>query len=149
MPTVIIYTDEWIDDGRNQKHRGCTANYSQCLQATVATVIRLMASSILANILLSCYPSLCRCGFMTVKLRARSSACIDYITICAVPRPSTGLLSWNLEPQKLILRAFSDFSRKLAPPKITCHMVSYILIRFHRASHFSQWITGSYVMSII
>ena len=139
MPTVIIYTGEWIDDGRNQKHRGCTANYSQCLQATVATVIQL----------LSCYPSLCRCGFMTVKLRARSSLCIDYITICAVPRPSTGLLSRNLEPQKLILRAFSDFSRKLAPPKITCHMVSYILICFHRASHFSQWITGSYVMSII
>ena len=33
------------------------------------------------------------------------------------------LLSRNLIPQKLILRAFSDFPRKLAPTKITCHTV--------------------------
>ena len=37
--------------------------------------------------------------------------------------PWTGLLSQNLKPQELIRRAFSDFSRKLAPLKITCHMV--------------------------
>ena len=39
------------------------------------------------------------------RLWARSSACIDYIT-CAVPHPWTGLLSQNLKPWKLILRAF-------------------------------------------
>ena len=40
-----------------------------------------------------------------------------------MPRPWTGLLSQNLKPQKLILRAFPDFPQKLAPPKITHHTV--------------------------
>jgi hypothetical protein len=55
---------------------------------------------------------------------------VDYIIFCAVPRPWTagpGLLSRNLKPRKLILRAFSDFSRKLAPPKITRYAVYYRL----------------------
>ena len=33
------------------------------------------------------------------------------------------VLSRNLKPRKLILRAFSDFPRKLAPTKITRHTV--------------------------
>ena len=48
----------------------------------------------------------------------RAHACIDYIMVCAVPRPWIELLSQNLKPRKLILRAFSDFPQKLAPPKL-------------------------------
>jgi hypothetical protein len=58
--------------------------------------------------------------------RARSRACIDYIIVCAAPHPWTGLLSWYLKPQKLIQRAFSDFPRKVAPLKITHHMISTV-----------------------
>ena len=52
-------------------------------------------------------------------------ACIDYI-VCSALRPWTGLLSRNLKPRKLILRASSDFPRKLAPLKITRHTVCVI-----------------------
>ncbi len=34
------------------------------------------------------------------------------------------MLSRNLKPRKLILRAFSGFPRNLAPPKITRHTVA-------------------------
>ena len=40
--------------------------------------------------------------------------CIDY---CSALHLWTGLLSRNLKPRKLILRASSDFPRKLAPLK--------------------------------
>jgi hypothetical protein len=58
--------------------------------------------------------------------QARSRVHFDYIMVCAVPHPWTGLLSRNLKARKLILRAFSDFPRKLAPPKITRHTVLHV-----------------------
>ena len=76
------------------------------------------------NILLShaIYPTKSLCSDKR-KSRARLSTCIDYIIDNAVLRPWTGLLSRNLNPRKLILRAFSDFLQKLVPPKIIHHMV--------------------------
>ena len=64
--------------------------------------------------------------------------CIDYIIICAVPRPWTGLLSQKLKPQKLILKAFSNFSRKLAPTNIThltVHLSTSLGIRGSEVNH--------------
>jgi hypothetical protein len=49
---------------------------------------------------------------------------VDYMIFCVATRPWTGLVSRNLKPRKLILRAFSDFPRNLAPPKITRHTVA-------------------------
>ena len=43
MPTVIWYHD----DGRGHRYRDSAANTFQCVQATVATVIQLIASSTL------------------------------------------------------------------------------------------------------
>ena len=40
--------------------------------------------------------------------------------------PLDWLLSRNLKPRKLSLRAFLDFPRKLAPTKITRHMVTIL-----------------------
>ena len=65
------------------------------------------------NILLShvICPSLCRYGLVTKKI---VSAYIDYIIVlCSSAMPLDWLLSRNLKPRKLILRAFSDFPRKL------------------------------------
>ena len=71
------------------------------------------------NILLShaICPSLFRYGLVQRRLRAKLSACIDYIIACAA------LLLWNLKPQKLILRAFLDVPRKFVPTKIIRHTV--------------------------
>ena len=44
--------------------------------------------------------------------------------LCSSATPLYWLLSRNLKPRKLILRAFSDFPRKLNPAKITRHTVS-------------------------
>jgi hypothetical protein len=107
MPTVY--------DGRGQKHRGSATNFS----AIIATVIQLMASSsqILFYLML----------FVQISLQKwlgdKERVSISYIIVYAALHHCTGLLSRNLKPRKLILRAFSDFPRKLAPPKITRHTV--------------------------
>ena len=54
---------------------------------------------------------------------ARSRSCIIWLSLAQRHTRWPGLLSQNLKPWKLIQRTFSDFSRKLAPPKITRHTV--------------------------
>ena len=96
------------------------------------------------NILLShtfC-PSLCRYMYGSVTKKI-VSVCIDYIIVCAAgPRPwimdwllSPSMLSRNLKPRKLILRAFSDIPRKLDPMKITRHTVQKLYLYHSTLNH--------------
>jgi hypothetical protein len=65
------------------------------------------------NILLFC-PSFLQ---KWLRYRARWRAHINYIIVYAAPHPWTGFAVTKLKPRKLILRAFSDFPRKLVPPE--------------------------------
>ena len=67
----------------------------------------------------------------------------DYIIVCALPRPWTGLLSRNLKSPKLILRAFSDFPRELAPPKIPPYSMRPPCRAANRRLVYS-WIVGTF-----
>ena len=55
--------------------------------------------------------------------------------LCSSATPLDWLLSRNLKPRKLILRAFSDFPRKLDPTKITRHTVFIISVCAVSQSH--------------
>jgi hypothetical protein len=115
-----------IDEGRGQKHRGSAATCSLCL-ASNNRYCHPADGVFDTNILLS--HAICP-SFLQKWLgyRARSRARIDYIIICAAPHPWTGLLPRKFKPQKLILRAFSDFSwklpaiRKLSVASIVCEV---------------------------
>ena len=117
--------EELSYDGRGHKHRGSTANTFHAVLARNGSHCHLADSDFNTNILLShafC-PSLCMYGLVTKKI---ASACIDTSSLmqqCHAPRLVALLLSRNLKPRKLIVRAFSDFPRKLDPMKITRHMV--------------------------
>ena len=62
-------------------------------------------------------PSLCRIWLSIKQRRSRDHR------LCRSATPLDWLLSRNLKPRKLILRAFFYFPRKLDPTKITRHTV--------------------------
>ena len=59
---------------------------------------------------------------VTVATVIQISTLILFFALMLFIQVSVGM-SRNLKPRKLILRAFLDFPPKLAPTKITCHMV--------------------------
>ena len=105
------------DDGRGHKHHGSAANTFQYWQAIVAT-----ADSVFdTNILLS--HAICLC--MHIWLSNKDRECLYRLHHClrSTATPLYWLLSRNLKPRKLILRAFSNVPRTFDPTKITRHTV--------------------------
>ena len=63
---------------------------------------------------------------MMVRARSDHPSQRDYIANSQLRQFIVGVVPCactNLNPQKLILKAFFDFSQRIAPPKITHHMV--------------------------
>ena len=100
-----------------------------------------MASStiIFFYLMLRICPSFCRYGLVTKKI-ASEIECMYRLhhRLCSAT-PLDWLLSRNLKPRKLLLRAFLDFPRILAPMKITRHTVSlYLSLLFCLVPSFYQ-----------
>ena len=77
-------------------------------------------------------PSLYRYGLVTKKITSEIERVYRLHHRFCSATPLDWLLSRNLKPRKLILRAFSDFPRELAPTKITRHTVLSVLWRRSR-----------------
>ena len=80
---------------------------------------------------ISCYLS--KYAWLSNKEDRKRDRALVSINLCSAT-PLYCLLSQNLKSQKLILRAFSDFPRKLVPTKITRHTVfrTQLLWYYHK-----------------
>ena len=122
------------DDGCGHKHHGSEANTSQCKQATVSTVIQLIASTtlIITIIMLFVQVSVGMHSLVTKKIASEIEH-LYLLHLCSAT-PLYCLLSQNLKPRKLILKTFLDFPQKLAPTSITRHRVfcTQLLWYYHK-----------------
>ena len=128
MPAVILYMRRgdrwWAWPKSSWQHSQLFA-----VLASNSSHYHLANGVLNVNTLLShaIFPSLCRCGFMTRKIASEIERVYQLHYVFAVPRTWTGLLSRNLN-HKINSEGLHWFPRKLAPPKITHHiMVVYFL----------------------
>ena len=129
FPPMKINAYEVHDDGRGHKHCGSVANTFQYWQActTVAIAIQLIASSTLSHAI-----NLSKSLQVWLSYKEdRKHIYWLYYRLCSSATPLDWLLSRNL---KLILRAFSDFPRKLPAIRYMMqwctYMTSSLLIGF-------------------